>query len=301
MTASTRHDVETALFRNYSLEITGKDIGQIEAARSEIPVGAPINIAFLGNETHAQRIEAAARIRKWGFEPVPIISSRRLRSVQDRDELLGGLISAARPTRFMLVGGDPSSPAGPYKDSLDLIAGGIIADHDIVHVGIAGYPEGHPRIDRRRLWEALEQKVELLKTCGCTVEITTQFGFDADAVIDWIVEVRARGIDVPIRIGVPGPADVKRLLRFAAQFGVASSAAIVGKYGFSLANLVSKVGPDRFMNRLQGGMTGRDLGAVLLHLYPFGGIAETVAWAARAAGRQITESEGGALGRAPYP
>lgn len=292
MTAFTQHDVESALFRDYSLEITGKDIGQIEAARSEIPAGTPINIAFLGNETHSQRIEAATRIRQWGFEPVPIISSRRLRSVQDRDELLAGLMSAAHPARFMLVGGDPSSPAGPYRDSLELIAGGIIADHGIVRVGIAGYPEGHPRIDRTRLWEALEQKIELLKTWGCTMEITTQFGFDADAVVDWIAQVRARGIDAPIRIGVPGPADVKRLLRFAAQFGVASSAAIVGKYGFSLANLVSKVGPDRFMNRLAGGMAGRDLGTVMLHLYPFGGIAETVAWAARAAGRQITESEG---------
>ncbi|NVD42314.1 methylenetetrahydrofolate reductase [Ensifer sp. HO-A22] len=289
MTAFARHDLETALFRNYSLEITGKDIGQIEAARSAIPAGTPINIAFLGNETHAQRIEAAARIRQWGFEPVPIISSRRLRSVEDRDELLAGLIGAARPTRFMFVGGDPSSPAGPYKDSLDLIAGGIIADHGIVHVVIAGYPEGHPRIERARLWEALEQKIGLLKAHGCTMEITTQFGFDADAIVDWIAQVRARGIDVPIRIGVPGPADVKRLLRFAAQFGVASSAGIVGKYGFSLANLVNKVGPDRFMTRLEDGMRGRDLGTVLLHLYPFGGIGETVAWATGAAGRKMTE------------
>ncbi|WP_077502673.1 methylenetetrahydrofolate reductase [Sinorhizobium sp. A49] len=290
MTAFARHDLETALFHNYSLEITGKDIGQIEAARFAIPAGTPINIAFLGNETHAQRIEAAARIRQWGFEPVPILSSRRLKSVEDRDELLAGLIVAARPTRFMFVGGDPSSPAGPYKDSLDLIAGGIIEDHGITHVGIGGYPEGHPRIDRTRLWEALEQKIGLLKARGCTVEITTQFGFDADAIVDWIVRVRERGIDVPIRIGVPGPADVRRLLRFAVQFGVASSAAIVGKYGFSLANLVDKVGPDRFMSRLADGMAGRNLGTVLLHLYPFGGIAETVAWAADAACRQMSES-----------
>jgi len=290
MTAFTRHDSETALFHNYSLEITGKDIGQIEAARSAIPAGTPINIAFLGNETHAQRIDAAARIRQWGFEPVPIISSRRLRSVEDRDELLAGLIVAARPTRFMFVGGDPSSPAGPYGDSLDLIAGGIITDHDIVHVGIAGYPEGHPRIDRARLWEALELKIGLLKARGCTVEITTQFGFDADAIVDWIAQVRGKGIDVPIRIGVPGPADVRRLLRFATQFGVVSSAAIVGKYGFSLANLINKVGPDRFMTRLEDGMRGRDLGGVRLHLYPFGGIAETVAWADGAAGRHMIGS-----------
>lgn len=291
MTALTQHDVAHALFHDYSLEITGKDVGQIEAAKAEIPAGTPINIAFLGNETHAQRIDAAVRIRQCGFEPVPIISSRRLRSVQDRDVLLTGLAGAARPSRFMLVGGDPSSPAGPYRDSLDLIAGGIIADYGITRVGIAGYPEGHPKIDRTRLWDALEHKIGSLKIHGCAVEITTQFGFDADAIVDWIAEVRARGIDVPVRIGVPGPADVKRLLRFAAQFGVGSSAAIVGKYGFSLANLVSRVGPDRFMDRLANRMAGRDLGAVLLHLYPFGGIADTVAWAARAAGRQAAGSQ----------
>ncbi|MDT4872020.1 hypothetical protein FQZ97_1071840 [compost metagenome] len=54
------------------------------------------------------------------------------------------------------------------------------------------------------------------------------------------------------------------------------------------------------MTRLATGMAGRDLGAVLLHLYPFGGIADTVAWAARAAGRHMTESEG-ALGETRYP
>ncbi len=105
---------------------------------------------------------------------------------------------------------------------------------------------------------------------------------------------------MPIRIGVPGPADVRRLLRFATQFGVASSAAIVGKYGFSLANLVNKVGPDRFMTRLEDGMRGRDLGTVMLHLYPFGGIAETVAWAAVAAGRHMT-GNARVLGETRYP
>lgn len=293
MTAFSQDDAVRALFRDYSLEITGKDIGHVWASRAAIPAGTPINIAFLGNETHAQRIEAASRIREWGFEPVPIISSRRLKSVEDRDDLLRGLVSSARPVRFMLVGGDPSTPAGPYRDSLDLIASGILADHGITRVGIAGYPEGHPKIEQARLWDALQRKVQLLEDQGCSVEITTQFGFYAGAVIDWIVQLRARGIAAPVRIGVPGPADVKRLLRFAAQFGVASSAAVVGKYGFSLANLVNRVGPDRFMLGLAQGTAGRELGPVLLHLYPFGGLAETVAWAARAAqGRTVDDRAG---------
>lgn len=279
MIVLAENGINKSLFSNYSLEITGKDVRQIAAAGSQIPPGTPINIAFLGNESHGQRIGAASLIRRSGFEPVPIISSRRLKSRQDRDALLSGLLGAAQPTRFMFVGGDPASPAGPFRDTFDLIASNIVDDFGIRNVGIAGYPEGHPRIACARLWEALKGKIDLLSASGCNVEITTQFGFDADAVVDWIAGVRAAGIDVPIRIGVPGPADVGRLLRFAARFGVASSAGIVRKYGFSLAGLVNTIGPDRFVDRLCKGIARVDLGPVLLHLYPFGGIADTVAWA----------------------
>ncbi|MDB5524578.1 MAG: methylenetetrahydrofolate reductase [Rhizobium sp.] len=236
-----------SLFSNYALEITGKDIGQIAAARSEISPGTQINIAFLGNETHEQRIEAAAVIRRFGFEPVPIISSRRLKSREDRDALLSGYLRAARPRRFIFVGGDPAMPAGPYKDSLDLIASNIISNYQIRNVGIVGYPEGHPRIDNQKLWDALRRKIELLSAAGCTVEITMQFSFDADAIVEWIGQVREAGIEAPIRIGVPGPADVRRLLRFAAQFGVVSSAGSSRSTGFLSPTSWARRDPSSFL------------------------------------------------------
>jgi hypothetical protein len=42
----------------YALEVTAKDITQVEASKTEIPQATPINIAFLGNEDHAQRVLA---------------------------------------------------------------------------------------------------------------------------------------------------------------------------------------------------------------------------------------------------
>jgi methylenetetrahydrofolate reductase (NADPH) len=269
------------LFDGYALEITGKDIAEISEARTAIAPATPINIAFLGNESHEQRINAAGVILACGLLPVPIISSRRLKSKEDRDALLSGLVREADIDRVILVGGDPSAPAGPYSDSLDLIASNILDDFGIRHVGIVGYPEGHPKITDAALWDALARKVDLLRDAGRTVEITTQYGFDAEAVIAWIEKVRALGIDAPIRIGVPGPANVKRLLRFAVQFGVGTSAAIVHKYGFSLASLLSKVGPERFLAQLGKRLADDDLGVIRLHFYPFGGIAPTVEWIAR--------------------
>ena len=46
---------------------------------------------------------------------------------------------------------------------------------------------------------------------GMADAIITQFGFDADAVLGWAGQVRQKGITLPIRIGVPGPAGVRRL------------------------------------------------------------------------------------------
>jgi methylenetetrahydrofolate reductase (NADPH) len=50
----------------YALEVTAKDITQVEASKTEIPLATPINIAFLGNEDHAQRVNAARVIRTCG-------------------------------------------------------------------------------------------------------------------------------------------------------------------------------------------------------------------------------------------
>ncbi|MEF9906894.1 hypothetical protein [Streptomyces sp. P9-A2] len=55
---------------------------------------------------------------------------------------------------------------------------------------------------------------------------------------------------MPVRVGVPGPAGVRRLLRYAARFGIGTSVGIAKKYGLSLTNLVSTAGPDRFIHAL---------------------------------------------------
>ncbi|RBO91241.1 methylenetetrahydrofolate reductase [Pseudochrobactrum asaccharolyticum] len=262
----------------YTLEITGKAIGEIVAAQQVIPQGTAINIAFLGNENHAQRIHAAKTIRDCGFEPVPIISSRRLLSVEDRDQLLSNLIKEAAPKRFLLVGGDPAQPAGPFQDSLSLLNSKIVESFGIRHVAITGYPEGHPKIDQKELWRCLKWKLDYLRQAECSVEITTQFGFDAQAIVRWIERLRSEGIDTPVRVGIPGPADAAKLLRFAKQFGVVASASIMRRYGLSLANLMRRSVADRYWEDLNALLLKQDLGQVYFHLYPFGGVAESVTW-----------------------
>jgi methylenetetrahydrofolate reductase (NADPH) len=265
----------------YALEVTAKTVARIAESKAEIPPGTPINIAFLGSENHAQRIHAARIVRQYGFEPVPIISARRLLSERELDNFLGYLIGEVAPTRFMLVGGDPMTPAGPYVNSLGLLESGILQRHAIRHVGIVAHPEGHPKIDADTLWRALRWKLAFLKEAGCSVEITTQFGLDADAIVRWITRLRGEEISTPVRIGIPGPTNAGRLLRYAEQFGVIRSDGLLRKYGLSLTNLLQRVTSDRFVERLALGLNGRDFGTLLYHLYPFGGIADGVRWMGR--------------------
>ena len=267
-----------ALLRDFSLEMTGKDVPALEEAAAVVPAGTRINVTFLGNEDLGMRVAAARAVREHGFVPVPHLSARRLRSQGELEEFLAALAEVGAAEHVFVVGGDPETPEGPYPDSLSVIRTGVLPRHGVRGVGVSGYPEGHPGIDDAALWSALTDKTAAIREQGLEPEIITQFGFDKDPVLEWLAEVRRRGVDAPVRIGVPGPAGVRRLLGYARRFGVGTSAGIVQKYGFSLTNLLGTAGPDRFLRDLAAGLDPAVHGQVLLHFYTFGGLRATAEW-----------------------
>lgn len=279
-TADDHRPAGAELVRGFSLEMTGKDNDALAKAARSVPPGTRINVTFLGNEDLTLRVSAASAVRGAGFEPVPHISARRLSSVSELDEFLLALTTQAGVVDVFAVGGDPETPFGPFPDALSLIESGRLQAHGVQAVAIGGYPEGHPDIDDTTLWEALEAKSAALQDAGLTGSIITQFGFDTVPVLAWLEDLRRRGIHLPVRIGVPGPAGIKRLLAYARRFGVSSSAGIAHKYGFSLANLLGTAGPDRFVSDLAAGLDPEIHGDVRLHFYTFGGLQATAQWAA---------------------
>lgn len=271
-------DAVQTLLENFSLEMTGKDVPALEEAAPFIPAGTRISVTFLGNEDLQMRVKAAAAVKRLGFVPVPHISARRLASQTELEEFLEALATEASPENVFVVGGDPSEPMGPYEDSLSLIHTGLLGRYGFKHVSIGGYPEGHPDINDDKLWLALTDKYAALQELGLESAIITQFGFDADPIFSWLSELRRRGVDVPVRIGVPGPAGVKRLLNYARRFGVSSSAGIVHKYGFSLTNLLGTAGPDRIIKEMAQRHAQAEHGTIKLHFYAFGGLKTTAEW-----------------------
>jgi methylenetetrahydrofolate reductase (NADPH) len=261
----------------YSIEITAKDADALRAVAPTLPPSTPVAVTFLPGETLEARLAAAKAVRDLGLEPMPHFSARRIGSEEEFRTMVERMVREAGVRRCFAIAGDPPEPEGPYADTSALIETGFFEANDIIAIGIAGHPQGHPNMSDEECFEVLEKKCAMIHERGMKPIIVTQFGFDPDAFMAWLKAVRERGIDAPVRLGVPGPTNIKTLLRFAARCGVSASATVMSKYGISLAKLVGTAGPDKMVDAFARGF-GREHGRVRLHFYPFGGLAKTVEW-----------------------
>ena len=261
----------------YSLEMTAKELDGLREAAPLIRPDTQIAVTFLPGEEMEQRILASQTVRELGFEPIAHVSARRIKSEEELDYYLRETSARAQAKRIFVIAGDPSEPEGPYEDSLQIIETGLLEKYGYEVIGIGGHPEGHPNVSKADLWVWMETKLAAIRAHGMVPLVVTQFAFDDEAIVEWVKEMRARGIDVPVRLGVPGPAGIKRLLGFAKRCGVGASASVMKKYGVSLTNLIGNAGPDKLVASLDKGLTP-DLGRVRLHFYPFGALKPAVEW-----------------------
>ena len=261
----------------FSLEITAKDHRGLREAAPKIPPDTPIAVTYLPGETLDARLAAAREIRELGFEPMPHFSARRFESEAEFKLMTEKMVEEADVKRCFVIAGDSSTAAGPYSDSSMLIETGIFEKNGILAIGVAGHPQGHPNMTEDECFAVLKKKSAMIHERGMKPIIVTQFGFDPDAFMQWLVELRQKGIDAPVRIGVPGPTNIKSLLRFAARCGVSASTSVLAKYGISITKLLGTAGPDRIVDIFSESF-GDEHGRVRLHFYPFGGLQKTVDW-----------------------
>ncbi|MGX9775494.1 methylenetetrahydrofolate reductase [Janthinobacterium aestuarii] len=261
----------------YSLEASAKDMPALSAAALRILPGSTIAIPYLAREDDDARLAAARAVRSLGFEPMPHLSARRIASLAGFESFVQRAAAEAGVERCFVIAGDPSTPMGPFADSAALIDTGIFEHTGMKVIGVGGHPEGHPVMSKAEQWEVLERKCHSIEKRGMAPLIVTQFAFDADIVLTWLQALRERGINHPVRVGVPGPASIAVLARYAAVCGVGACASMWSKYGVLIGKLFGTAGPDLFVERLAAGLTAAH-GKVSLHFFPFGGIAQSVKW-----------------------
>lgn len=266
-----------AFINTFSLEVSAKAMPALRAEADRIPRGTTISIPYLASEDDDARLAAARTVRALGFEPMPHLSARRIGSRVALERFLERAASEAGVEQCLVIAGDLATPAGPFADSISIIEAGLLERSGIKVVGVGGHPEGHPVMSSDDRWQALEGKCRAIETRGMAPVIITQFAFDADIVLTWLAVLRARGVNVPVLVGVPGPASITRLVRYAAMCGVGASASMLARYGISIGRLLGTAGPEIFVDRLVQGLTDAH-GLVSPHLFPFGGIAPSLDW-----------------------
>ncbi|HIE1097576.1 MULTISPECIES: methylenetetrahydrofolate reductase [Stenotrophomonas] len=269
-----------AFINAFSLEVSAKAMPALRAEAARIAPGTTISIPYLANEDDDVRLAAARTVRELGFAPMPHLSARRIGSRAGLERFLQRAATEAGIERCLLIAGDLSAPAGPFADSSALIETGLLERAGIKVVGVGGHPEGHPVMSSDDRWQVLQRKCESIHARGMAPVIVTQFAFDAEVVLAWLDTLRARGIRVPVLVGVPGPASIARLVRYAAMCGVGASASMLARYGISIGRLLGTAGPEVFVDRLVQGLTDAH-GPVSPHFFPFGGIAPSLEWIAR--------------------
>jgi methylenetetrahydrofolate reductase (NADPH) len=262
-----------------SLEITSSDGALPAALAGRLPAGTTLYVAHTPNATLAQVAEVACAAQAAGFQGCPHLVARRIAS---RAELGAALQRMRRGgvTRALLVAGDLTPPAGEFSSTLDVLDSGALDGAGLAAIGVAGHPEGNPSIPPAATWDALMHKQAWGARAGVAVHVATQFGFDTGALAIFDREFVARGITLPVHVGVSGPASLKSLAKFAAMCGIGASLGALltnpGALGAlkSLVKTVDEIFPA--IVRLREGPLGKRL--VQPHFFAFGGVMKTVEW-----------------------
>jgi methylenetetrahydrofolate reductase (NADPH) len=282
-----------AFVRGFSIEATRPTLSDIAMLAQAAPAGTDVYLSAIPTRPVRDLIEAAVGVRAAGLEPVPHLAARNFASLSALDEMLCELATEARVRRILLIAGDRDEPAGQFRSAIEVIDTGLLPSRGIEDIGIAGYPEGHPRISAEALDRALAAKIEAAAQTGLRVHIVTQFAFSAEPILLWIRRLRNLGIDHPVRIGLAGPTSLTTLLRYAQRCGVKASAQGLARQAGLAKHLFGNAAPDAIVGPLALACSERRLGDVGLHFFSFGGVGATARWAAAAGAGRITLDGGG--------
>ncbi len=222
-------------------------------------------------------IDLAEEIAGHGYHVAPHLSARLIRDESHLRSILERVHTAGLTDAFV-IGGDPKEPAGEFSSAFELLSAMTKLGHGLEHVGITGYPERHPVISDETTIQAMFDKAPL------ATYIVSQVCFEPATIVWWIGDVRERGVELPIDIGIPGVAARTKLLRIAGRIGVGESARFLRKRRNWLTQLLTFEGysPDHIIEGLAPTLADANAAVAGFHVYTFNEIAATERWRRRA-------------------
>lgn len=273
------HKAIVAFVRDYSIEITPHDTGKLDDIAAVVPKGTAVYVAHPPGVPIDDIVTLAGRVKDLGYTATPHVIARKLES---RDQLERALARCQELGihNALCVAGDITADKPAYNSSLEVLETGLFAKYGFRDVGIAGHPEGSKAIGEERVEQALRGKAAFAKTAGFNIYFATQFGFDPQPFIDWEAATAAKGILLPIHVGMPGPASLRQLAKFAMLCGVGASMRMLTSRTSAMANLLSTQAPDEMVVALARHRAANPQSRLKkIHFFAFGGVAKTAKWA----------------------
>jgi methylenetetrahydrofolate reductase (NADH) len=262
-----------AVLAGASLELSSRDPAEIDACADLLDPGTAVYISMPPGQTYHGNVALAMRLRRAGLRPVPHVAARRIASRDALDDYLARAAGEAGVDSALVIAGDSDRPCGPFESSRALLETGLFQRHGVAHIGVAGYPEGHPKITERALETALTAKKVLAREAGLDLQIVTQFCFESAPIRAWAANMKGHGL--PVRVGLSGPASLPRLLRFAALCGIGNSVRALKARPRAITRLLVEAGPEAVVRDV-----ARPGGAAIagVHFFCFGGLLRTARW-----------------------
>ncbi|MGW6779347.1 methylenetetrahydrofolate reductase [Brucella pseudogrignonensis] len=263
-----------------SIEILPKQIPTRDQLRNLLPTGTRVYLTDIGTpETSAEMLSAARLLNDIGCIPVPHIAARRIRSREDLETCIAALTEQAGVNDVLVIGGGISRAARPYSCTMTLLESGILDRFGIKDIAVAGHPEGSPDFNEASAVEFLRQKQAFANRTGARLRIVTQFGFDAERAVLWCENLRKIDIDVPVHIGVAGPAKFATLIKYATHCGVGNSLTLLKKSAENLFSLAAGYSPETYIGPIEKQLAKLARPPITqMHVFPFGGLEAASNW-----------------------
>lgn len=247
-------------------------VGRSEEQAKALPEPTWLTVTCSPKHGPDRTVALATRLHALGHDVTPHIAARMVRDRHHLDELLANMARCEVHDVFV-IGGDSPEPLGDYSSAGELLAD--IAEHPERPrtIGIGAYPEGHPKIDDRALAEALEQKSKVADY------VTTQLVFDPEILLEWLRSARSHGLALPVRFGMPGVVDRRKLLEISMRIGVGPSLSFVRKQrGIRKLLTRSSSAADRLYDALAPTVQDPELNVEGFHFYTFNQLVDSWRW-----------------------
>ncbi len=264
---------------DFSVEITPNAANKIENFSDYLSKGTLIYIAHIEGTPIEDTVATAKKITDQGFKAMPHFPARIIKDKATLADWISQYQNEAGVENALLIAGGANRPYGDFDSSIQLIESELFDRAGFKNLHIAGHPEGSKDIDpdgtTSNVDSALSWKNEFSKRTDASMAITTQFCFDSSSVVRWVNDIKKSGIDIPVHIGIAGPAKLQTLLRYSIECGVGASIKILQKRAKDITKLLLPYKPTQIISELaEHKASNTDFNIEKVHFFPLGGLKQ---------------------------